>query len=132
MAGNLDPCQPDVLPQQPFVGAYPIMPDTVNAGSSGKGALIAVGASKTIEVDCFTFQPTAPFTVNAREPRDVPTPQLKFTWDATKCSNGDKLHLTIDVVAKGQNGIEPFVIQASVPGAADPQKPVWAGVVAQQ
>jgi hypothetical protein len=132
-AGDADPCQPDYLPQQPFVGAYPVMTDTVNVGrSSGKGALIAVGASKTIEVDCFSFQPTAPFAVAARQPRDINPPQLMFSWDKATCSNGEKVHLTITVQSKGRTGVEPFVIYTQVTGAADPQKPVWPSVVAQQ
>jgi hypothetical protein len=133
MAGDLDPCQPDDLPAQPFVGAYPVMTDTVNLGrSSGKGALIAVGASKTIEVDCFSFQATAPFTVGAHQPRRINPPELTFMWDKTTCSNGEKLHLTIAVQSRGANGYEPFTIYTQIPGAADPQKPIWPAVVAQQ
>jgi hypothetical protein len=136
-AGNVDPCQPDVLAAQPFVGAYPVMPDTVNVpagggSSSGPGALIANGSSKTVEVDCYSFQPTAPFTVGARQARTIQPPQLAFAWDRTTCVNGEKLHLTITVQSQPARGVEPFVVYGQLPGAADPQAPVWAGVVAQQ
>jgi hypothetical protein len=132
-AGNLDPCQPDILPHQPFVGAYPVMPDMVNVvRSNGMGALIAVGQSKTIEVDCFSFQPTAPFNVGARQSRAIDPPQLQFTWDKPTCSNGDKVHLTITVASQGTGGVEPFVLFTEIPGAMDPQHPIWAGIVAQQ
>jgi hypothetical protein len=132
-AGNLDPCQPDLLPAQPFVGAFPVMPDTVNAaGSTGPGALIAVGASKTVEVDCYSFQATAPFTLAARQAHSIQPPELSFAWDNTSCVNGDKVHLTITVQSKGKNGVEPFILYAKLPGASDPQLPIWASVVAQQ
>jgi hypothetical protein len=132
-AGNLDPCQPDVLPAQPYVGAYPVMPDPVSTpGSRGAGALIAQGSSKTIEVDCFSFQPTAPFTVGARQGRGVQPPQLTFAWDRTTCVNGDKLHLTLGVQSEGTSGVETFIVYAQLAGASDPQMPAWPGVVAQQ
>ncbi len=129
-AGNLDPCQPDVLTGQPFVGAYPNMPDTVNLqGQSGPGVVIPVGQSKTIEVGLFTFEPTAAFTVVARQAVEVNPPTLTFSWDKTTGSNGDTLHLTITSVSQGQQGFETFAIQAYLPGMADTQKPTWAGVV---
>jgi hypothetical protein len=137
MAGNLDPCQPDMLPNEPFVGAYPVMTDTVNAGggggaTSGAGALIAIGSAKTVEVDCFSFQPTAPFTVGAKQKADVSPPQLSFAWDKTSCVNGDKLHLTITAQSQGQGGIEPFMVYAQLPDVPDSQMAIWAGVVGQQ
>jgi hypothetical protein len=132
-AGNLDPCQPDVLPAQPFVGAYPVMPDSVQTlDGPGPGALIASGASKTIEVDCFSFEPTAPFTLAARQARIIQPPQLAFSWDRTTCVNGEKLHVTITVESPGLNGVEPFVVYAQLAGTTDPQMPAWPGIVAQQ
>ncbi len=132
-AGNVDPCQPDLLPTQPFVGVYPVMPDTVHVfGTSGQGAIIPVGQSKTVEVDCFSFQQTVPFTVSARQTRDIQPPQLSFAWDNTTCVNGDKLHLTITVTTQGSGGSEAFLVHGSLPGVSDPQAPAWAGVVAQQ
>jgi hypothetical protein len=133
MAGNMDPCQPDILPSQPFVGAFPVMPDMVNVGGgSGPGALVAVSSSKTIEVDCFSFQPTAPFTVGARQPRSIQPPELTFAWDKTSCVNGDKLHLTITVQSQGMNGFEPFILYTKMPGVQDAQMAAWPSIVAQQ
>jgi hypothetical protein len=137
MAGNLDPCQPDMLPNEPFVGAYLVMPDTVNAsggnsGTTGPGALVAVGSAKTVEVDCFSFQPTAPFTVGAKQKPAISPPELTFVWDRTTCVNGDKLHLTITVQSQGQGGIEPFMVYAQLPDVPDSQMAIWAGVVGQQ
>jgi hypothetical protein len=137
MAGDLDPCQPDMLPGEPFVGAYPVMLDTVNVGgggggASGAGALIAVGASKTVEVDCFSFQPTESFAVGAKQKPDIVPPELSFAWDKVACVNGDKLKLTITVQSKGQGGVEPFMVYARLPGAPDSQMQIWAGVVGQQ
>jgi hypothetical protein len=132
-AGNVDPCQPDILPAQPFVGAFPVMPDMVNAGgSTGPGVKIAVGSSETVEVDCYSFQATPAFTVAARQSRAIQPPELTFSWDKTTCVNGDKLHLTITVQSQGMNGVEPFILYAQLPGVADPQMPTWASIVAQQ
>jgi hypothetical protein len=131
MAGNLDPCSPDIRPAQPYVGAYPVMPDmvTVSGGRTGPGIVIPVSQSKTVEVDLFSFEPTPAFTVSARQASDVIPPTLTFSWDATTGKNGDKLHLTITSVAAGQGGDDSFIVQASLPGTTDTQKPSWAGVV---
>jgi hypothetical protein len=129
-AGNMDPCEPDIRPGQPFVGAYPSMPDTVSIqGATGPGVVIPVGQSKTIDVGLFTFEPTADFTVQARQAHDVNPPTLTFAWDTTTGHNGDTLHLTITSVSQGQGGYETFAIQAYLPGTVDTQKNVWAGVV---
>ena len=129
-AGNLDPCSPDIRPAQPFVGAYPVMPDTVTiTGASGPGVVIPVGQSKTVEVDLFSFEPTADFTVLARQASSVNPPTLTFSWDKTTGKNGDKLHLTIKSVTAGAGGHDDFVIQTALPGTTDTQKPAWAGVV---
>jgi hypothetical protein len=126
----MDPCEPDIRPGQPFVGAYPAMPDTVNVqGQSGPGVVVAVGQSKTIDVNLFTFEPTADFTVVARQSVQVNPPTLTFTWDKTTGNNGDTLHLTIKSVSQGQGGYETFAIQAYLPGTTDTQKTTWAGVV---
>ena len=130
-AGNLDPCSPDVRPSQPFVGAYPVMPDTVTVPSqgSGQGVIIPVGQSKTVEVDLFTFEPTPDFNVLARQASSVIPPTLTFSWDKTSGKNGDKLHLTITSVKAGTGGYDTFVLQADLPGTTDTQKPAWAGIV---
>jgi hypothetical protein len=128
-AGNLDPCAPDIRPGQPFVGAYPAMPDTVNIqGQSGPGVVIPVGQTKTVDVNLFTFEPTADYTVVARQSVDVNPPTLTFAWDKTTGHNGDTLHLTITAVSQGGQ-YESFVIQSYLPGTVDTQKPTWAGVV---
>jgi hypothetical protein len=130
MAGNLDPCSPDIRPAQPYVGAYPVMPDMVNVtGSTGPGIQIPVGQSKTVEVDLFSFEPTGDFDLLARQASSVIPPTLTFSWDKTSGKNGDKLHLTITAVTASSNGYDTFIIVASLPGTTDTQKPAWAGVV---
>ena len=102
-AGNLDPCQP-ALPDQPFVGAAPKMPDMVNVPQVGKGpgAIIPVGQSKTVDVVLWSSGPTtAPFTVAAKQARGDTS--LSFTWDKTTGSNGDTLKSDNDRIA--QTGI---------------------------
>jgi hypothetical protein len=129
-AGNLDPCAPDIRPDQPFVGAYPVMPDTVHAvGQNGQGVIIPAGQTKTIDVGLFSFEPTPEFTVAARQASTVNPPTLSFTWDKTSGKNGDTLHLTIKAESVSKKGYESFVILASLPGVTDPQKTAWPGIV---
>jgi hypothetical protein len=132
-AGNLDPCTPDMKPEQPYVGAYPVMPDTVSvfANGSGPGVKIAVGSSHTIEVDCFSFEPTAPFTVVAREIDAPNPPNLAFAWDKTTCVNGDKLQLTITVNHGDISGTEKMIVRAKLANVTDPQSTSWAGIISQ-
>lgn len=132
-AGNADPCAPDVRPSQPFVGAYPVMPDTitVSGGGSGAGVKIPLGTSRTIDVKLFSFEPTAEFTVEARQGRSVNPPQLSFSWDKTTGKNGDTLHLTVTVLIRAGNGHEAFLIDAMLPNTPDAQKTAWAAIVGQ-
>jgi len=132
-ANNMDQCQPDIRPSQPFVGAYPSMPNTVNIqGQSGPGVVIPVGQSKTIDINLFTFEPTADYTVIARQGVSVNPPTLTFSWDKTTGHNGDTLHLTITSVSKSKAGYETFILQAYLPNATDAQKTAWAGIVTHQ
>ncbi len=123
--GNVDPCAP-ALSDQPFVGAAGVMPDTVTVQGSGTGpgVNIAVGASKTIDVQLWSTGPTDAFTVAAKQHRGESS--LSFTWDKTKGKNGDVLKLTVKVNSAGQGRIETFAITADIDGR---QTPVWAGVV---
>jgi hypothetical protein len=126
-----DPCAPDLRPSQPYVGAYPVMPDAISSlGANGKGVVIPVQSSKTIDVKLFSLEPTADFTVAARQSSQVIPPTLQFTWDKTTGHNGDTLHLTIKAVGNGGT-YESFIVTAALPGfpAADTQKAAWAGVV---
>ena len=124
-AGNLDPCQP-ALPDQPFIGAAPVMPETVNVtgSGSGPGITIAVGQSKTVDVQLWSTGPTAPFKVAAKQHTGDTT--LSFAWDKTMGVNGDVLKLTITVNKAGQGKTEAFVVTADINGE---HTPIWAGVV---
>ena len=123
-AGNQDPCQP-ALPDQPYIGAAPVMPDTISAaGSSGPGIVIPIGQSKTVDVELWSSGPTAPFTVAAKQARGDTT--LSFSWDKTTGVNGDHLKLTITANSTKAGGYETFVIVSKL---NDEQRPIWAGVV---
>jgi hypothetical protein len=127
-AGNLDPCQP-ALPDQPFIGAAPIMPETItvtgsNGPATGPGITIAVGQSKTVDVQVWSTGPTAPFKIAAKQHTGDTT--LAFAWDKTMAVNGDVLKLTITVNKAGQGKVEAFVVTADINGEATP---IWAGVV---
>jgi hypothetical protein len=130
-----DPCAPDLLPAQPYVGAYPVMPDALpNVDTNAKGVIIPVQQSKTIDVKLFSLAPTADFTVAARQASDVIPPTLDFSWDKTTGHNGDTLHLTIKALGDSGQGGETFVVTAALPGMAtsDTQKAAWAGIVTHQ
>lgn len=132
-AGNADPCAPDVLPSQPFVGAYPVMPDTASIiGQNGPAVKIAAGQSRTIDIKCFSFQQTQPFTLTAKQRSTVNPPQLGFAFDKSTCVDGETVHLTITVMTAASSGHEGFILYAQLPNATDAQKPAWAGIVTQK
>ncbi len=124
-AGNLDPCLP-VLPDQPYIAAAPIMPETINIPGSGSGPGITIGQgqSKTVDVKLWSTAPTAPFTVAAKQHRGETS--LGFAWNKTTGVNGDVLKLTITVNSTGTSKYESFVVTADINGE---HTPVWAGVV---
>ncbi len=124
-AGNLDPCQP-ALPDQPYIGAAPVMPETISVpgSGSGPGITIAVGQSKTVDVQLWSTGPTAPFTVAAKQHRGDTT--LGFAWNKTTGVNGDVLKLTITVNSAGSGKLETFAVTADINGE---HTPIWAGVV---
>jgi hypothetical protein len=128
-AGNADPCQPSALPAQPYVGAAPILPDDVTYnGQSGKGVIVPLGASRTIEVDCFSFQPTAPITLSAGS-----SSVFSFSWDQTTCVNGDKRQLSISATPSSVNGDGPTMLEVNTEPAGgygpNVNASTWLGVV---
>lgn len=139
MAGT-DPCVP-VPAGEVYFNTYPNMPDTLQAQGRGpdggtttiptKGVQIAVGSSKTIELDLFSTAPTAPWKIVAQDPYQLglaATKELTLAPSITVGENGTKINLTITVVAAGRRNTEPFLITST---ASDGTQHEWAGVVGQ-
>ena len=117
-----DPCVPAAT--TPYFAAAPVLPDTVTLGAASvPGVKIAVGASRTIDVQLFSDGPTAgPFTVKAVEGRGGTS--LAFSWDKTQGQDGDVLHLTIQATSAAPTGTT-FVIDSSLAAATSQ----WVGAV---
>jgi hypothetical protein len=116
LAGHM-PCIP-ALPG-PYFNAAPVVSDQVSfrvlgTDLSTKGVEIPVGGHTTIELDLFSDAPTpGPWQVRAADIDALAgkPPVLSFAFDRTTGQNGDKVHLTIDVLARDAvYNAEPFVI----------------------
>jgi hypothetical protein len=113
-AAGHDPCVP-ALPNLPaYYGIAAVLPDSAPIASDNgtlmtRAVHIAVGASKTIEVDLFADTTTLPWSVEAQDVASLhgAPAELAFAWDKTTGGNGDKLHLTITRLrAGGEPGSE--------------------------
>lgn len=137
-----DPCTP-VPTGEVYFNSIPILPDTLNV--TGRGAdggtttvatqavQIAVGSSKTIELDLFSSAPTpSEWQVQAADEYDLQlasSQQLKFSYDKTTGQNGDKIQLTITVVAAGSKNQEPFIVYSTMKSTQ--AQNLWVGLVGQ-
>jgi hypothetical protein len=119
------------------------MPDVIQVmgrGADGgtsttptKGVMIAVGSSKTIELDLFSNVPTSEeWTVTAYDTNTLNqlTPQLlDFSFDKSSGKNGDKIQMTIKVLAAGRRNTEAFMISSTLGHLATSPQNIWAGEV---
>jgi hypothetical protein len=132
-SGGHDPCVP-AAPGTYFNSA-PVLDDDItfiydNQQVATKGVKIALGGTKTIEVDLFSDGPTTgPWTLSA-EDRNVffhlPVPDLSFSFDRPGGVNGEKVYLTITVTSVDTRfNAEPFVILSTLGG----QTNLWYGLV---
>lgn len=139
-----DPCVP-VPKGDVYFQSYPKMTDTISLNFMGTmvsalGADIAVGSSKTVELDLSSSAPTSgPWQVRVFDTSSSGTQYLGFAFQecngAATCTgqNGAVLHMTITVIAAGRRGYEPFYIESRY--AADGGSPMagdyqlWAGLV---
>src|SRR5262249_2893476 len=138
IAASDDPCVPAPAPSAaPFFAAVPVLSDTVKVTSYGqtiltKGASIAVGQSKTIDVVLYSDAPVGPWTIAAADAPyyGVPPTQqhLSFAFDETHGTNGDHVKLTITVQSyDAQSGAAPFVVTSTIGQHTN----TWFGVVGQ-
>jgi len=132
-AAGHDPCIVQ-QPGQTYFNSAPVLEDRVhvidNFGTAKQtlGVKVAIGESKTIEVDLFSDAPTDAWTVSALEPFATTAHHLQFSWDRTTGKNGDKLHLTITALSKDpQFGGEFFMILSKL----GTQRTFWSVFVNQ-
>jgi hypothetical protein len=129
-----DPCVPE-LPGEVYFNTAPVLTDSVKFPGIGtmKGVNIAVGASKTIELDLFSEGDTgAPWNVTVEDyavaTYMVQQPTMTFSLDNDSGQNGQKLHLTITVLTKGPYyGEGIFLITSSL----GPIHTEWLGLVGE-
>jgi hypothetical protein len=129
-AAGHDPCPPEP-PGEAYFNSAPVLADTISVPSiygtgyvTTKGVKIPVGQKKAVEIDLFSEAPTSgPWSVRAVETDG--TSSLSFAFDKTKGQNGDKLNLTITVIANAGGGAESFALLSTL----GTQRNLWAGFV---
>jgi hypothetical protein len=113
-AAGHDPCVPGV-PGQMYFRAIPKLDESVTMTAGGRsfstsGVRVAVGHSKTIDVNLVSDGPRTKWNVVAS---DMGANALKLKFDRTTGMSGDTVHLTITVNAAGKSyGGTPFEIVA--------------------
>jgi hypothetical protein len=124
-----NPCVPS--DGTPYFNSMPVLTDSVVLGGgqlTTKGVNISVGQTSTVEVDLFSSAATqGPWTVTATDAATLmgSNPTLNMTWDRTTGLNGEKLHLTINVMAASQYGAAAFIIDSTLGS----ERTTWIGLV---
>ncbi len=127
-AAGHDPCVPVLA--TPYVEAATNVPDiSIDTGGGQtlvtRGIELAVGASKTIEVDLYSDAETsADWTVvafDAASKFNMQPVELTFSFDKNTGHNGDKLMLTVTRMAAANPnlGVSEFVLESQVDGVTD-------------
>jgi hypothetical protein len=135
-AAGEDPCVPAVA-HAPYFNTFPVLDEVTYSGSyPTQGLQIAVGKSRTIELDLYSATTSAlTWNVSALSYEDLigaSASTLGFSLDKTSGGAGDKLHLTITVQGTNSTlGGEPFVIlsEHGSPGDPDYQTAMSMGLV---
>jgi hypothetical protein len=117
-AAGTNPCVPGA--SVPYFDSMPVLSDTISLTAYGqqvttKGVTIPVGSSKTIDVQLFSSAATSgPWTVTAYDYNafvNGGTANTTLTLDTNTGSNGDVIHLTIQVnSANADLGGEGFIL----------------------
>ncbi len=135
-AAHHHPCVPAANPGEVYFNSVPVLTEKAYISFQGagsyptKGVKIPVGQEKTIELDLFSDGPTGgAWTVDAvdvssyyRKPQ-----QLDFSFDRREGQNGEKLHMTIKSIAKGDNGGAEFIVVSTL----GKKQNMWMGFVQQ-
>jgi hypothetical protein len=134
-----DPCVPPPA-DEVYFNTIPVMNDLVHVDLrvgpvTYQGVHIPVGGSTTVELDLFSLGAMAgPWTVQAADIQAMNgnAALLAFAFDKTEGSNGDRILMTITVLAAGPGNVEPFVITSTLACdacAGGARQTEWAGVV---
>jgi hypothetical protein len=129
-AAGHDPCAPS-LPSEVYFNTAPVLDHTVMLeGTATKGINIPIGGHATIELVLYSDGPTSgPWRVKARDLSEIAggPPVLAFSFDRASGVNGERIHMTIDVLGvDAQYGGEGFVVISELNG----HKSYWYGYVA--
>ena len=117
-AAGKDPCVPE-LPGEVYFNASPLLKDNINISGLGsvKGVKIPVGGSGVVELDLFSEADTGgPWNVEVKDFAQLMggAATMAFSLDRDSGQNGEKLHLTIDVLTKNQYGVGIFLVISSL------------------
>lgn len=130
-AASHDPCEP--MGNSPYFNSAPVVSDTIHVAVGASllptmGVKLAVGASTTIPVDCFSDGPTSgPWKITMYDiTADFygEAAALDLSLDQDTCQNGDVVNLTIKLL-RAVTGGAPFWIQSDLGNASS----VWLGSV---
>jgi hypothetical protein len=130
-----DPCLPSAA-SGPYFNVSAVLPDafTVNdpwtRGSTMtvKGLKLAVGQSKTFEIDLFSDRATGDWKlsgVGRTEYMQGSAPVVNVSFDKATGKNGDKVKVTVKLLQTPPGGAEPFLIQSTLGGTTN----IWIGAV---
>jgi hypothetical protein len=133
--GGTDPCLP-TADSGPYFNVSAVLPDTFtvndttfsNGNLTVKGLKLAVGQSKTFEIDLFSDHATAEWKlsgVGRTEWVQGGAPVVNISFDKATGKNGDKVNVTVKLLQKPQSGGEPFMIQSTLGRTTN----TWIGVV---
>jgi hypothetical protein len=141
-AASLDPCQPDGV--TPNFNTAAVLNDTVTfSGLTGttmtKGVKIPAGGTGTVELDLYSSTATSgPWTVQAFDgasylsmggsPAEL---AVSFPGGGSTATgkNGDKLHLTINVLTADPSGGELFMLVSTLGTGSSAPQTYWVGLV---
>lgn len=129
-AAGKDPCVPG-LTGEPYFNSAPVLNDALVLSGGGqtvktKGIKLAVGETKTVEVDLFSEAKTSgPWTVSARELSFGSKGTLDVSLDRKSGVNGQKMYMTVTATAKSPYGASLFVITSKL-GSRESR---WVGFV---
>jgi hypothetical protein len=87
---------------------------------------LAVGESKTFQVDLFSDRPTAEWKLVGMD-MAMDQPILDISIDKPGGKNGDKATVTVKLLKKPDMGMEPFMLQSKLGDTMN----YWVGVVGE-
>ena len=132
-----DPCQPE-LANEVYFNSPPVENDmfSISLGFGDtvtmSGINVAVGGSRTVDMDLFSEAATSGWSVQVQDGSVFTGGDASLTFSLTPMTgvNGDKLKLTINRIAAGQDNLAPFLVTSQMPiGNGQTQTNLWVGLV---